>query len=275
MPPPRDFGSRPCPCAPFSATDVGRGAGVLLLAALLLLTACSSDAGSTRQQTATSPPTQPPPLVTQAAAPPAAGITGAPRTPAPAGAPPVASAVETAVRRVALFATDLPPGMAAQPAVLEDNAAAAQRAADPAEFSRRTTQWGRVAAFHTRFDAPASPARAGTVVLAASSAIGFSTGDGARAQLAALRTDGADALTGSPVIPPDLILGPPPWEAVPPPAVGDEALAWQSGPGAGRPAAAAVAFRRGTMVVVVIMVGDGDIASLARTLDERASAAQR
>ena len=255
-------------------------AGIGLL--LLLLAACSRNESSDRARDVTARPgplTSPTAEATApVATPAAAGITAVPRTPAAAAAPAGdAAAAEAVLRRVTLFATDLPPGMTGQGPIAENNETAAARAPDPTAFRETAARWGRRGAVLTAFAEPmgASPSGRGRSVR--SGAALFAGEEGARAQLDAFRSGGFPAvlssgLAGAPGYP---ATGTPQALAAAP-AVGDEALAWLLQPEGGGAPSVAVAFRRRAIVGVVIAAGsDLDAVALARQLDTRAAEAQR
>lgn len=251
---------------------------VLPVAVLLLTAACRGDG---RERNTAAPPvaTPPPagPVVPTVATPGAAAITAVPRTPAPAATQsPDSAAAEAVLRRVVLFPTDLPPGMTAQPPVLEDNDTAAQRTPDPMAFLERARRWGRQAAYHAAFENPSVEPPGAGVGAVSSSAVRFAGEDGARAQFEALRTGGFGAVRAAALTAPSLSLGPTGADAAQAPPVGDEALAWRlSATATGRLPGATVAFRRRALIAVVVLIGDGDIAALTRVLDTRAVEAQR
>jgi hypothetical protein len=206
------------------------------------------------------------------ASPSAAGISELPRTPAPATASPADfAAAEASVRRVALFATDLSAELQARPPIAERSDMATPATSD-------AQRWGRQAAYFTVFEAPSGAPAAGGVRLAVSSAIRFAAEDGARAQMNVLSTvhvNNVSGLSADRLLPPGVTLDPAEWSTAPPPAVGEEALAWRRAGSAGEPAGMIVAFRRKAIVVVLLTIGDADTPALARTLDGRAMAAQQ
>ncbi len=246
----------------------------LILASALVLIACG---GGDSAEKVRSPTPSPAPTATAVAttsgfaSPTAAGIAGAPRTAAPAPSPVDSGGAEALVRRVALLSTDLPPGLTARPPLSEDIEAAARRVADPAGFRERARQWERLAAFHTGFEAASVETTRAGLQAVGSSTVRFAAEDGARAQFDAMRTGGFDAVTAAGLKTPllaDIAIA----ETMTRPDVGDESLAWRiaGGTGASRVPGSAVAFRRGNYVVVVLVYGEGDAASFARTLDTRA-----
>lgn len=202
------------------------------------------------------------------ASPTAARILALPQTPSPV--PTATGSVEALIRRVTLYHTDVPADLVEQPSVLEDALTAAGRAPDPAGFQGRARAWGRTLSLRTTFTAATSATgRSVTVVT-----ISFASSDGARAQfrrfvaegVAAVRDDaGLDAHT----LPGERA------RAAPPPAVGEEALRWRWPDAGTTPAGEAVALRRGTFVIVVVVSGADDAGALAQVIDGRAVAAQQ
>lgn len=245
----------------------GGAVGFVFLA--LVASACSDS--TSNQATRPPAPTIPSPSSATAAAPTAAVISGTPQTAVPGTPAADRGAAEALLRRVTLFGTDVPPSLSVQSDLgVEDTAEVAKRAADPGSFLARAQSQGRVASSRAQYDTPA--ARGGTPTVR-SATVSFLGEDGARAELAALRSGGIEADLAS-------ILGAGGGdplrslrsEPMPAPAVGDEAVAWRlhatvsDAPQDGL----AIAFRRQNLVVMVVVFGSADSIALARSLDMRA-----
>lgn len=235
---------------------------------LLLLSACSrGDSNNARRSTA--PAASVTVVAATPAAPPAAGIATVPRTPAPvATRPPDVAAAESTLRRVALFATDLPPTLVARPPVLVTRETAPQ----PSDARR----FGLLATLTAVFEAAGDDGRSG-MVAAGSGAARYEAVVGAQAEVNALRIGGFRALQAEQLYPGGLAPEVTASEPEPPPAVGEEALAWRliATTGGESVPGSAIVLRRGAIVVVVVVFGAGDVTALARTLDARARDAQR
>lgn len=226
----------------------------------MLALACSgkgTEGGIIRGQDASSPPPG-------AASPTAARIVALPRTPTPL--PPDHAAVEALLRRVTLYLTDLPRELQAEPPVVEDVAAAAARAPDPAAFLARAQAWGRTLSLRAVF---AAPSAAEPMVMAVT--IHFTIPEGAQAQFQRFRTEGLSALLADTGLDGATVPADRAQPAAAPPA-GEEALRWRW-PGADGTSAGTgevIAVRRGAFIAVVLLSGAGDATVLAQALDGRA-----
>lgn len=274
-----EHAARPCVLLPLPFRKGGWGGRFVVLIALLLAS-CGGNNGSRASR---SPSPQPSVTATSAisgaASPTAAGIAGTPRVAAATPAASSGGAAEAALRRVAIFATDLPPRMSSLPPVMEGVDATAQRVPDPAGFRDRAAQHGRVATYFTAFGAmpPAGTTPAPDVPRAAASgAAWYTSATGAQAEFDALRSGGMDAVRTAGLIPPMVPVDITAANPGPSPSVGDEALAWNvtATQGADQTSGTLIAFRRGKIIVTVLLLGEGDAAALAQRLDTRAKDAQ-
>ncbi len=243
--------------------------------AALTLAACGS--GGSTKKTATPSPT-PPPAASAVpggpGTPPAAGIAGTPLAPSITATQPAGRGAEAALRRIALFSTDFPPGMMAKPPLMEAPDTTEARVPNPQTFRQRAGQWNRIATFYTGFTASESSPPAAGPRAAGSSAAWFADEAGARSQFDALRAGGLSAVQEAGLL--TLLVpldNPSANTASTPSGVGDEALAWSIS--AGQTSGAMIAFRQGQVVGTVVVLGTNEATALAERLATRAKDAQQ